>query len=168
MLLFPHVLCRSTFYQSRFQGISANLFVRLQFHPVWPLAFVCLSRVYHSVCALSGLMRDPVSWHHWDTLSSCCIASAASWEFSDDLYMSHLLPEWESWFRSATDRDSGDPCGRPIVSRWRAELQFPSCITTVLFRSAPAIHRVSVRLSPYCMSRSISSLNWTLCTDSCT
>ena len=51
------------------------------------------------------------------------------------------------WFTSArplvstskrTD-EGGDPCGRPIMRWWGAELQFPSCITTVLSRSAPAI-----------------------------
>lgn len=38
----------------------------------------------------------------------------------------------------------------------------PSCIPTVLSKSAPAIHRVGVRLSSDCMSRFISSLNWIL------
>lgn len=38
----------------------------------------------------------------------------------------------------------------------------PSCIPTVLSKSAPAIHQVGVRLSSDCMSRSISWLNWIL------
>ena len=55
--------------------------------------------------------------------------------------------------------ENSDPCGRPIVSWWGADLQFPSCINTVLSRSAPATYQVSVRLTPYCTSRSLSSLN---------
>ena len=38
-----------------------------------------LSRVHSSVCAMSGLMRlmrDPVSWHHWDTYQ---VAVALLW-----------------------------------------------------------------------------------------
>ena len=38
------------------------------------------------------------------------------------------------------DDESGKPCGRPIVNWWGAELQFSSCITAVLFRSAHAVH----------------------------
>ena len=129
-----------------------------------------LSREHQNVCALSGLMRDPVSWNHLDTLSSCCTASAASWQSFYVLYMSASSASVRIllgpiWFRSARHLvytlkkadESGDPCGRPTVSRWGAELQFPSCITTVLSRSAPAL-----LLTQYCMSRSISSLNWTL------
>ena len=102
------------------------------------------SRVHHSVCALSGLMRDPVSWHHWDTLSSCCCtASVASWESFDVLYMSPSstsvrillgsdLPSL--WLDIEEDGESGDLCGMPFVSWWGPELQFRNCITTVLSR----------------------------------
>ena len=37
-----------------------------------------------------------------------------------------------------------------------------SCINIVLSMGAPALHLVNVGLTQYCMSRSISSLNWTL------
>ena len=46
---------------------------------------VLLSSVHHNVCALCGLMKDPVSSHYLDTLSRCCTASAASWESFDVL-----------------------------------------------------------------------------------
>jgi len=44
----------------------------------------------------------------------------------------------------------------------KSRVPIPSCIPTVLSKSAPAIHRASVRLSSDCMSRSISWLNWIL------
>ena len=42
--------------------------------------------MYPDVCAFSGLMRGPMSWCNWDTLSSCCYTSlAASWVSLDVL-----------------------------------------------------------------------------------
>ena len=51
---------------------------------------------------------------------------------------------------------------RPLCPDEEQSASSQNCIPTVLSKSAPAIHRVCVRLSSDCMSRSITSLNWIL------
>ena len=122
---------------------------------------VLLSIVHHGICALSGLMRDPESWHHWDTLCFAllwlptgCLSLLCNMSPSSACVRIVLDPLWFSSARplvktlKRTD-ESGDPCGVPIVSWWGAELQFSGCIATILSKSAPAIRRVNVRLTLY-------------------
>ena len=48
--------------------------------------------MHQNVGALLGLRSDPVSYHHWDTLSSSCYtALGAFWVSRDVLYWSRLL-----------------------------------------------------------------------------
>ena len=111
-------------------------------------------------------MRDPVSSNYLDTLSRCCCTARLPPGSASTLCIwARHLSVWEScWVQFGVQTlkrigENSDPCGRPNVGWWGAELQFPSCINTVLSRSAPATYQVSVRLTPYCTSRSISSLN---------
>ena len=179
MLSFLHVFCRSEFCQSGSQGISDYLFVRPQLRQMWLLALVCLL-----LCCQERTTVFVPSLDWWvipcrDT-TGCAIQLflhcfgcllGVPWCFvyapvicqCKNLAGSILVQICQTFgIDIEEDDESGKPCGRPIVNWSGAELQFSSCITAVLFRSAHAVHRVSVRLTPYCMSSSISSLKWTL------
>ena len=88
---------KSEYCRSRSQGFSDDSLVWLQLHQInvtagFALPGALLSRVHHSVCALFGLMSDPVSWHHRDTLSSCCTALTASWVYETTICQCEYLP----------------------------------------------------------------------------
>ena len=77
--LFPHFFCRSAFFEV--DPKVSQILVHSTTAPSTVAAGIALSaallsRVQHSVCDFLGLMRDPVSWHHCNMLSSCCTALA--------------------------------------------------------------------------------------------